>query len=186
VFQNHASVWTGKTHTAFLLYDGISNPKTLEEWTGAQASGSGCGLFHSRFVGRYADGAPLVHGCANGACYCSSPAHAAEWAKDTVVLGATEPPSPYQCADLVPAGVNLTYHFVSCSGSPGATACGLLGDIIPDDQQKLAHDALAACPGAVTNYVKYADCSHLLCGGFATTVNCGGDDGVTWLESNGW
>ncbi len=183
-FQTEPSVWTGKTHTALLLYDGISNPKTLEEWTGAQASGSGCGLFHQRFVGRYGDGMPLLHSCANGACYCSNPTHAADWAKDTVVIGATDPPSPYQCSDFAAPG--LLVRFASCSGSPGAEPCGLLGDIIPDEQQQLPYDALTQCSGITTNYAKYPECSHLLCGGFDSSVNCGGDEGVQWLESGGW
>jgi hypothetical protein len=186
LLETRADVWTGSTHTALLLYDGISNPKTLEEWTGAQPTGSSCGLFHQRFVGRYGDGAPLAHDCGNGACYCANPAHAADWAKDTVLLGSTEPPTPYTCADFLPAGKNVIYRFASCSGAPGSTACGLLGDIIPDDQQSLAHDALATCSGAVTSYAKYAECSHVLCGGFGSGTNCGGEDGVTWLEANGW
>lgn len=186
IFETRAAIWTGSTHTAFLMYDGISNPKTLEEWTGAQAAGSNCDLFHQRFVGRYADGSPLTHSCTNGACYCASPAHAADWAKDTVLLGSTEPPTPYGCADFVPTGKTVMYRFASCSGSPGSAACGLLGDIIPDEQQALAHDALAACSGAITNYAKYPECSHVLCGGFNASVNCGGDDGIAWLEANGW
>jgi hypothetical protein len=186
LFETQAAVWTGSTHTAVLLYDGISNPKTLEEWTAAHGAGSGCDLFHQRFVGRYGDGAPLAHGCSNGACYCASPAHADDWAKDTVLLGSTEPPTPYTCADFVPTGKNVSYRFASCSGSPGSVACGLLGDIIPDDQQTLAHDALATCPGAVTSYAQYSECSHVLCGGFNSSVNCGGDDGIAWLEANGW
>lgn len=184
--KQHAGVWMGKTHTALMLYDGISNPKTLEEWTGAQPSGSGCGLFHQRFVGRYADGSPLVHSCSNGACYCANPAHAGDWAKDTVVIGATSPPSPYTCSDFAPATGTVLYRFASCSGSPGAAACGLLGDIIPDPQQFEPFQAMKSCPGVTASYAAYPTCSHVLCGGFSANVNCGGDDGVKWLEANGW
>lgn len=59
--RDYASVWTGSTHTAVIMFDGISNPCTLDEWVGSQAVGPNCGLFHRRWVGRYGDGAPLVH-----------------------------------------------------------------------------------------------------------------------------
>ncbi|MBU1236786.1 MAG: hypothetical protein KJ634_12330 [Gammaproteobacteria bacterium] len=183
VFKQHADVWMGKTHTAMLLYDGISNPKTLEEWAGSQ---SGCGLFHQRYVGRYGDGSPLTHDCGNGACYCSNPAHASDWVKDTVVIGATEPPSPYTCADFAPDSGAVLYRFASCSGASGASPCGILGDIVPDEQQEAPYQALTSCSGVVANYAKYPTCAHLLCGGFTTSENCGGDDGVNWLEANGW
>ncbi len=186
VFKQHPGVWMGRTHTAMLLYDGISNPKTLEEWTGVQPAGSGCGLFHQRFVGRYGDGSPLIHSCSNGACYCSNPAHSADWVKDTVVIGATEPPSPYTCDDFVPDSGNVLYRFASCSGATGAAACGYLGDIVPDEQQDAPYQALKSCPGVVASYAQYPTCAHLVCGGFNTTENCGGEDGVQWLKANGW
>jgi hypothetical protein len=179
----YPAVWLGGSHTAVVLFDGISNPKTLEEWAGAQPAGSGCGLFHQRFVGRYGDGAPLLHGCNNGACYCSSPAHAEDWNKDTVLIGSESPPGPYQCADFTPAAGSVLYRHVSCSGVPGSNACGLAGDIIPDSQQLLAHQAIKDCPGVVASYANY-DCAHTLCGAFSP--NCGGDDAVAWLEANGW
>jgi hypothetical protein len=182
-FVSHPAVWMGGSHTAVVLFDGISNPKTLEEWTGAQPAGSGCGLFHQRFVGRYGDGSPLLHGCNNGACYCSSPAHAEDWNKDTVLIGSVSPPSPYQCAHFTPAAGSVLYRHVSCSGIPGSNACGLAGDIVPDDQQLLAHQAIKDCPGVVASYAKY-DCAHTLCGAFSP--NCGGDDALTWLQANGW
>lgn len=65
--RDYASVWTGSTHTAVIMFDGISNPRTLDEWAGEQAVGSSCGVFHRRWVGRYADGAPLLHSCSNDA-----------------------------------------------------------------------------------------------------------------------
>lgn len=46
-------------------------------------------------------------------------------------------------------------------------------------------DALAVCPGIVANYARYAERSRVLCGGFNTMVNCGGNDGIRWLEQNG-
>jgi hypothetical protein len=140
--------------------------------------GSGCALYHSR--GRYRDGSPLIHSCSNNACYCGTPPHSAERAKDTVVLGSTVPKSPYSCTDVTPAG-NILNRFVSCEGS-GAAACGALGDIIPTPQQKLAHDAVAACPGVTASYQIYPSCGHVECGG----AQCGQADSVAWLKAQGW
>jgi hypothetical protein len=179
-FHDHAAVWTGSTHTAVILFDGISNPATLEQFVGGE---TGCGLFHGRFVGRYGDGAPLAHGCANGACYCSTPAHAADWAGDTTVIGATAPPSPYTCDDFTGDGQTILYRYVSCGGE-GAPVCNLAGgDLIPDDQQLLPQQALAVCPGVTTSYQDFPACAHTMC---STWDSCGGADGVAWLEANGW
>lgn len=176
--KSRAAVWTGKLATALVLYDGISNPATLEEWTGQQ---QGCSTFHARFVGRYGDGKPLLHSCQNNACYCSSPAHQGDWAADTTVIGATYPPGPYSCADFTTQTGSVLYRFVSCSGGLGS-ACGNQGDIIPDAQQKLAHDGLQTCPGVVASYKQYPNCAHTQCGGGL----CGLNDSLAWLTSNGF
>jgi hypothetical protein len=176
--RKHAAVWTGSSKTAVVLYDGISNPATLEEWAAQQL---GCGLFHSRFVGRYGDGKPLLHSCLNKACFCSAPAHASDWAADTVVLGATAPPSPYTCLDVTPQSGSVLYRFVSCSGA-GVAACGLLGDIIPDEQQTKAFDAIKGCAGVVASHQTYASCAHTQCG----AKLCGLDDTLVWLKTQGW
>jgi len=176
--RSHAAVWTGKQATAVVLYDGISNTATLEEWTASQQN---CAQWHSRFVGRYGDGAPLLHSCSNKACYCSGPAHAADWAADTTALGSTYPKSPYTCVDVTPQSGTVLYRFVSCSGG-SAAPCGALGDIIPDDQQKLAHDGLASCAGVVASYKQYPACAHTLCG----SKLCGFNDTLTWLSSQGF
>jgi hypothetical protein len=174
------ALWTGTKSTALILYDGISNPATLEEWAGAQAVGSGCAAYHSRWVGRYGDGSPLIHSCSNNACYCGNPPHSEEWAKDTVVLGSTVPKSPYSCTDVTPVGAVL-YRFVSCEGS-AAAACAALGDLIPSPQQKLAHDGIASCPGVSASYQVYPSCGHAECG----SVLCGQADSMAWLKTQGW
>jgi hypothetical protein len=182
VFKDHSATWAGSEKTAVLLFDGISNPATLEEWTGAQALGSGCAPFHQRFVGRYGDGQPLLHSCANGACYCGAPPHAADWAQDTVVIGSTYPPSPYACDAFTPPTGQVAYRFVSCDGM-GAPACAINGgDIIPKDQQTLPSTALMACAGAQVSYVDYPSCGHTQCGGW----DCGGADALGWLTSSGF
>jgi hypothetical protein len=184
--QDYPEVWTGSTHTAVIMFDGISNPRKLEEWAGNQAFGSSCGFFHSRWVGRYRDGSPLTHSCSNDACYCSDPNHAGDWALDTLTPGATDPDSPYQCSDYVQNSKNTLYRFVSCSGTPGASACSTLnGDIVPDEQQSDLFNALRFCEGITASYARY-DCPHLFCGGFDTQTNCGGADAIDWLNDNGW
>jgi hypothetical protein len=184
--RDHADVWTGSSHTAVIMFDGISNPRSLEEWAGSQPVGSGCGLLHSRWVGRYGDGSPLIHSCGNDACYCSSPAHASDWALDTITPGAIDPTSPYTCDDFVQDSKQTLYRFVSCSGTSGAAACATLsGDIVPDEQQSELYDALKECSGITASYVQY-DCPHTFCGGFDTGTNCGGNDAINWLMSNGW
>jgi hypothetical protein len=47
------------------------------------------------------------------------------------------------------------------------------------------YDALKDCSGITASYVRY-DCPHILCGGFNTSSNCGGDDAINWLLNNGW
>jgi hypothetical protein len=184
--RDYASVWTGSTHTAVIMFDGISNPRTLEEWAGEQALGSNCGLFHSRWVGRYGDGAPLDHSCSNDTCYCSDPDHAADWALDTVIPGAVDPTGLYTCDDFIQESGTTLYRFVSCSGNPGSLACGALGgDIVPDEQQSELFDALKTCDGVTASYARY-DCPHILCGGFGTDTNFGGADALDWLVENGW
>lgn len=184
--RDYASVWTGSTHTAVIMFDGISDPRALEEWAGEQAVGSYCGSFHRRWVGRYGDGAPLVHSCSNDACYCSDPDHAADWALDSLIPGSTDPASPYTCDDFVQASEPTLYRFVSCSGIAGSAACGLIGgDVVPDAQQSELFDALKNCDGITASYARY-DCPHLLCGGFDTDMNCGGADALDWLTENGW
>jgi hypothetical protein len=152
--RDYADVWTGTSHTAVIMFDGISNPRTLEEWAGSQAIGSGCGLLHRRWVGRYGDGSPLIHSCGNDACYCASPAHASDWALDTITPGAIDPTSPYSCDDFVQDSKQTLYRFVSCSGTPGAAACSTFnGDIVPDEQQSQLYDALKNCSGITASYV---------------------------------
>ncbi|MEJ2406324.1 MAG: hypothetical protein P8171_18900 [Candidatus Thiodiazotropha sp.] len=184
--KDYADVWTGTTHTAVIMFDGISNPRTLEEWAGNQASGSGCGFLHSRWVGRYGDGSPLLHSCANDSCYCSTPAHRDDWALDTLTPGTVDPTSPYACTDFTQNAKQTLYRFVSCSGTSGATACSTLnGDIVPDEQQSELYNALKGCNGITASYVRY-DCPHIYCGGFNTSSNCGGDDAIAWIQENGW
>ncbi|MES9971673.1 MAG: hypothetical protein ABW092_16695 [Candidatus Thiodiazotropha sp.] len=184
--KDYASVWTGSSHTAVIMFDGISNPRRLEEWAGSQRFGSGCALLHRRWVGRYGDGSPLRHSCGNGACYCASPAHISDWIMDTLPPGASDPTSPYTCEDFVQESKSTLYRFVSCSGLAGAPACAVMsGDIVPDDQQSELYAALKGCSGITASHVRY-ECPHILCGGFNTRNNCGGDDAVEWLLENGW
>ncbi len=184
--KDYDAVWTGTAHTAVIMFDGISNPRTLEEWAGNQDAGSGCGLLHSRWVGRYADGSPLLHSCSNDACYCSTPSHREDWALDTITPGAIDPTSPYTCTDFTQNSGQTLYRFVSCSGISGAAACSTLsGDIVPDDQQSQLYESLKNCNGITASYVHY-DCPHIYCGGFNTSANCGGDDAIAWLQENGW
>lgn len=180
VFHEQPEVWTGRDRTAVVLFDGISNPAALEEWTATQ---SNCASWHSRFVGRYGDGAPLVHRCGNGACYCANPPHAADWARDTTVIGATSPPSPYECDDFTgDADTSILYRYVSCGGG-SAPPCGMLGTIIPDDQQTAPAQALDGCPGVTVSYQDLPGCAHIVCGGWDS---CGGADAVAWLQQNGF
>lgn len=175
--KNHAANWTGKTMTAILANDGISKAATLDSWASQDGS---CATVHSRWVGRYGDGAPLLHLCSNGKCYCSNPAHKADWDKDNVQLGSAD--SPYTCSDVTPAsGKTVLYRFVACSGGTAAP-CGLLGDVIPDDQQSLAFDGIKACAGVTASYQRYANCPHTLCG----AKTCGGDDSLAWLVQQGF
>jgi hypothetical protein len=176
--RDHAAEWTGSTHTAVILYDGISNPALLEEWAGKT---QGCSLYHSRWVGRYGDGKPLIHSCINKACFCSTPPHKPDWEADTVVIGATSPKSPYTCQDLTPQSGTVLYRFVSCSGGT-AKPCGALGDLIPDEQQKLPHDTMAGCTGITASYKQYPNCGHSLCG----SQLCGRLESVAWLKTQGW
>ncbi|MCK5795832.1 MAG: hypothetical protein KAI47_01515 [Deltaproteobacteria bacterium] len=178
--KDHAAIWTGQNATAVVLYDGISNTATLEEWTASQPF---CSTLHQRFVGRYGDGSPLVHTCSSGACFCANPPHRHDWEADTLVLGATYPKSPYQCQDFTPVsgGKKVLYRFVSCSGK-GALPCGTLGDIIPDAQQKLAYDALATCSDVIASYERYPLCSHAICG----SKTCGLTESLTWLDAQGF
>jgi hypothetical protein len=179
-FDARPDVWTGATHTAVMLNDGISNPRTLEEWTGAT---SGCGLFHQRFVGRYHGGTgPLLHSCNNGQCYCAGLSDVSDWEKDTVVIGAQDPTSPYACADFEQTGKIIPYRFAACSGGT-AQPCGLLGDIIPDAQQEEAYKALSTCSGVDATYQHYPNCSHIACGGWN---GCGAQDSLNWLAGLGW
>jgi hypothetical protein len=184
--RDYAPVWTGSTHTAVIMFGGISNPRTLEEWAGEQAVGSNCGVFHRRWVGRYGDGAPLLHSCSNNACYCSYPDHAMDWVLDSIIPGTTDPASPYTCDDFIQESGPTLYRFVSCSGTPGSAACGFHdGDIVPDEQQSDLFDTLKTCDGVIASYARY-DCPHILCGGFDTHTNCGGADALDWLVENGW
>lgn len=184
--RDYASVWTGSTHTAVIMFDGISNPRTLDEWAGSQAVGSNCGLFHRRWVGRYGDGAPLLHSCSNDACYCSNPYHAADWVLDSIIPETLDPSSLYSCDDFIQESEPTLYRFVSCSGTSGSAACGTLGgDIVPDEQQSDLFNALKTCDGVVASYARY-DCPHIFCGGFETDANCGGADALDWLTENGW
>jgi hypothetical protein len=184
--KNYARVWTGSSHTAVIMFDGISNPRSLEEWAGAQGRDSGCGFFHSRWVGRYGDGSPLVHSCGNGTCYCSSPIHKSDWALDTITPGAIDPTSPYVCDDFTQHAKQTLYRFVSCSGAIGAPACGKFsGDIVPDKQQTQLYTALKDCDGITASYARY-DCPHSFCGSFGAGSKCGGEDAIDWLLENGW
>lgn len=184
--RDYASVWTGSTHTAVIMFDGISNPRSLDEWAGRQAVGSNCGFFHRRWVGRYGDGAPLVHSCSNDACYCSNPNHAGDWVLDSIIPEPLDSNSLYTCDDFIQESEPTLYRFVSCSGTSGSPACGTLGgDIVPDEQQSELFNALKTCDGVIASYVRY-DCPHLVCGGFETGTNCGGADALDWLTENGW
>ena len=183
LLETRPTTWRGSERTALVAFDGISNPRTLEEWTGAQASGSGCAAFHSRFVGRYGDGSPLTHSCSNGACFCSAPPHASAWAQDVVDLAATSPASPYACADFTADAGSTLLRFVSCEGQ-GAPACGATGgDIIPTEQQRGAYDGLKSCPGVVASYAVHPLCAHVACGAWDA---CGGAEAVAWLASQGF
>jgi len=180
VFRDDAAVWTGSQRTAVVLFDGISNPATLEEWTAVQ---DGCASWHRRFVGRYGDGDPLAHSCSNGACYCSDPPHADDWARDVTVIGADTPPSPYGCDDFSAAtGEPILYRYVSCGGG-AAPPCGSLGTIIPDEQQSAPYEAIRGCDGITASYQDLPACPHTACGGWDV---CGGADAIAWLEDNGW
>jgi hypothetical protein len=83
--------------------------------------------------------------------------------------------------DLTPKSGTVLYRFVSCSGG-SASACGALGDLIPDEQQRLPHDAVAGCTGVTASYKQYPNCGHSLCG----SQLCGRLESLTWLKSRGW
>lgn len=176
----HETTWTGSKVTAVVAYDGISNTATLEQWAGTQ---QGCGTWHARWVGRYGDGVPLLHSCTNNKCYCSNPKSKKDWDADNVQIGVTG--ATYTCGNFAPKlGKRVLYRFVSCSGGT-AKPCGLLGDIIPDDQQKLAHDGLAKCVlnlNMKSSYKQYPNCAHSSCGGLL----CGFTDTLIWLGLNGF
>jgi hypothetical protein len=181
VFRDQREVWAGSSHTAVVLFDGISNTARLDQWAGQ----TGCSDLHTRWVARYGDGAPVAHICANGKCYCSSgspPPHAADWQKDTAVIGSSFPPSPYACEDFNSGAEDILYRFVSCEGGV-AQPCGVLGDVIPTEQQSLPYNALSGCTGIVASHQVLSACGHSLCGGWES---CGGEDAVAWLEGNGW
>jgi len=176
--RTYPATWTGSTDTAIVLYDGISNTATLEEWTQGKSS---CGSYHARWVERYGDGKPLVHSCLNKKCYCSNPPHKTDWEKDTLVIGASYPKSPYTCQDFTPKSGKVLYRFVSCGGQ-GKDPCNALGDMIPDDQQQLAFQALKSCAQVEASYEAYLPCGHSVCG----SKKCGLDDSLAWLKTRGW
>ena len=187
--KQHPGVWMGKTQTAVMLDDGVSNPKDARRVDRRAAFGSGVrALFHQRFVGRYADGMLLVHGCSNGACYCANPVHAADRAKDTVVIGAASPPpSPYTASDFVRLREPCLHPWRrACSGIPARPPVESWATSSPTISKSQAFQALRGCPGVTAGYASHPSCSHVLCGGFSSNVNCGGDDGVKWLKANGW
>ncbi|MCA9665707.1 MAG: hypothetical protein KC503_08975 [Myxococcales bacterium] len=174
------ALWLGRTRTALVFYDGLSNLGSYEAWT---AQSQSCAAMHRRTVARYGDGTPLSHGCSNGKCYCASPPHQAEWNKDNVQLGSSG--SPYSCADVTAAASaaqpSLLYRFVACSGG-SAQPCGILGDVIPDAQQQGAFDAIKTCAGVTATYERYPLCPHTLCG----SKGCGFDDTIAWLTQQGF
>ena len=179
-FHDQPEVWSGSEQTAVVLFDGISNPATLEEWTAEQDN---CASWHRRFVGRYGDGTPLAHSCGNGACYCADPPHADDWARDVTAIGAAAPPSPYTCEDFAGDGTApVLYRYVSCGGGANP-ACGAAGTIIPDDQQEEPYLAIRDCTGITASYQDLPNCPHTACGGWE---QCGGADALAWLEENGW
>ena len=114
-------------------------------------------------------------------CFCSNPAHKAEWEADSLVLGATSPKSPYSCQDVTPTSGTVLYRFVACSGGSAAPCTGL-GDLIPDEQQQLPHEGIKGCTGVVSSYKRYPNCGHSLCG----SALCGRTDTLAWLKSQGW
>lgn len=178
-FDTAPGVWEGTAHTAVVLFDGISNPATLDEWAGGDP---GCSDLHARWVGRYGDGAPAEHACDNNACFCSQPEHAADWPTDSTQLNGEHPVSPYACADFASTTTSIAYRYVSCSGQGGPPCGPVLGDVIPDDQQQLPASELDACPGLTASWQRYGLCSHVLCGSWL----CGGADTIAWLEGLGW
>lgn len=182
-FETRPEVWTGRDGTAVILFDGISDPARLEATIGRMRD-PGCGLWHARFVGRYAPSAPLTHACDNGACYCAGGGR--RWEVDTTVVGQVGgpdwPASPYTCADLGSPAQRIHYRVVSCGGGQ-AEPCGALGDIIPDDQQTRFSDALSTCPDLSVHYGDHPGCAHTLCGAWDF---CGGKRAREWLDTLGW
>ncbi len=182
-FVNRPDVWTGRDGTAVVLFDGISDPARLEATIGL-SDDPACPSWHARFVGRYGAGSPLVHGCANDACYCAG--GGSGWDRDTTVVGQTAgpnwPASPYVCDDLGTPEQRVAYRIVSCGGGQNGL-CAADGDIIPDDQQTRLSDALQTCGDIAVTYADHPGCAHSLCG---TWDFCGGERAVEWLLGLGW
>lgn len=182
-FVNRPDVWTGRDGTAVVLFDGISDPARLEASIGL-SDDPACPSWHSRFVGRYGAKSPLVHSCANDACYCAG--GGAGWERDTLVVGQTAgpnwPASPYACDDFGTPDQRIAYRIVSCGGGQNGL-CAADGDIIPDDQQTRLSDALQTCGDIAVTYADHPGCAHALCGSWDF---CGGARAVDWLGTLGW
>ena len=70
LFQTAPEVWLGQNGTGVVLFDGISNTATWEEWLYDQYEAGLdvdhlCYNLHYRTVNRYGDGGPLTHSCTN-------------------------------------------------------------------------------------------------------------------------
>ncbi|MFP6687119.1 MAG: hypothetical protein VB934_20520, partial [Polyangiaceae bacterium] len=178
-FVKDAAVWMGSTHTAVVMFDGVSNPAALEKWA-ANGVGAVCEGHHKRFVGRYGDGSPAAHNCSNNACYCSSPPSEASWDDDTFGTIAGGSANSYGCADFAPTTGNVLWRFVACDGGPSGS-CGT--DTVPKEQQQAAFKALDGCANTTASFESFPNCNHGQCGKWST---CGGASALAWLEQNGW
>jgi len=206
VLREHADLWSGHDATALVLFDGISNPASLDRWLGQKLSdgtddGARCDTWHKRFVQRYGDGnLACKHACTNKVCYCATPAHASDWEKDVAVSTADlKLQAPPSCDLFSPPSGDVFYRFVSCGGGlkpcdrVGLLPCGGVdltnSDTVPDEQQVTAYDMVKDCPGVKkASYQSYPSCPHLLCGAGmgANFANCGVPDSLQWLESQGF
>jgi len=194
LFNNYPEIWTGTQGTAVVLFDGISNTATWEEWLSSQDEGvtGDCYELHSRTVGRYGEGSPLAHSCNNHKCYCSNPKSKDVWSNDSLVIGSDYPPSPYNCSvfslskgsdqqQKSNSSFTVWYRFTACEGKE-LPPCNPYGDIVPTPQQQLPYEALTNCDPSyqiITSFEVIEECGHSLCGGASV---CGSVSTIDWLK----
>ena len=180
----YSHIWTAPFITAFMMFDGDTNTGTWEPWLAAQNTTS-CTDFHYREVGRYGNGSPLTHSCANAKCFCSDPPNINEWYLDIAQVGGGMPTNTYTCLNFSSSVIQpapVLYYFGSCPGAFNNTdPCNQnLGDIIPTFQQLDAFDSLQNCSNSsvMTNHTVFPGCPHSSCG----NPGCGFEAASSWFK----